>query len=199
MKIIALSAGIAAGKNYIADIFVEFGAEVFDADKVAHELMAKQDVIALVAKAFPEAIVDEVIDRGILAKIVFADEDALHELEEIIHPLVRKKYQDFLIEARGKGLDFVVLNIPLILEKLGYEYDYLLAIITDFEVRKRRFVARELQKKPENVLDLEEKFAKIVACQLDDEKRLELADFVLDGGAERSVLRRGVEEILGRI
>lgn len=190
MKIIGLTGGIASGKNFVAEIFAKNGAAVFDADAEVHEMM-KSDVALIreVRKNFSESFIDKKIDRKILSKIVFSDPKKLKILEKIIHPKVRKKYQEFLRDAKKNKKKIAVLNIPLLLETEGYECDKIIAIITPKTLRKKRFIEREKKKHPAaKISELGKKFQFIVAKQLADSERKKQADFILkNDGAANSV------------
>jgi dephospho-CoA kinase len=169
MKIIGLTGGIAAGKNFVSEIFAQNGAAIFDADAQVHQLFKSDEfVISRVAKKFPKSFVRKEIDRKILSKIVFAKEEKskknLEILEKILHPKVHQKYAEFLIKSRQENRNLVVLNIPLLLENKGYECEKIIAIIAPKSVQKKRFLARakKLAAKHGNGFDekIDEKSAK---------------------------------------
>jgi len=101
---IALTGGIACGKSLVAKFFEELGVQSLDADDVVHELEAPGGaaVAAIVARFGASVLApDGGIDRKKLAEIVFSATGRreaggpLHELEAILHPLVRKRLLDF--------------------------------------------------------------------------------------------------------
>src|SRR3989344_9206062 len=203
MKIIGLTGGVASRKNYVAEIFAQKGAGIFDADKEGHRLLdSDKSTISKVKKIFPESFIKEEIDRKILGKIVFADEKKLKILERIIHPQVRKNYQKFLQDCRKKKTNLVVLNIPLLLETKGYKYDYVVAIIAQKYLCKERFLNRERKKDLcQKISDLEKKFKQIISNQLPDVKRITESDFVLYNNQRLSKLSfsKKVDQIIQKI
>ncbi len=199
MKVLALTGGVASGKNFIADIFEKnFKCKIFDADHETHELIANDnEVKALIMRNFPDCIHEGQISRHKLGLEVFNDIDRLQTLEKIIHPRVQDRYQSFLKDAKSHKLEFIVLNIPLLLEKGHYDYDHLIAIATDKNTRKKRYVKRELKKDPtqyEEVLD--RKFERITKNQFEDEKRKALADFTIDGSLDKNDLKFKISQIM---
>jgi dephospho-CoA kinase len=182
MIIVGLTGGIASGKNFVAEVFAKNGAAIFDADKEVHELLeSDKSTFSAVKKNFPQAIIDKKIERKILGKIVFADEKKLKILEKILHPKVRKKYQEFLIKARKEKKKFAVLNIPLLLETKGYKCDYVIAIITKKSEQKKRFLDRALkQNLAANKIELTKRFIQITKKQLSNSARKKAADFVIE-------------------
>lgn len=196
MKIIGLTGGIASGKNFVANIFAENGAAVFDADSEVHQLLkCDKKTIEAVKNHFPESFVAEEIDRKILGKIVFSDLKKLKILEEILHPKVRKSYQIFLKKAVLEKRKVAILNIPLLLEKKGYECDFIIAITVAPSVQKKRFIARARKNSKESKDDLEKKFAQISAKQLTNNQRKSQSDFVIDTSCSKAEVQKKVQNI----
>jgi dephospho-CoA kinase len=188
MKIIGLTGGIAAGKNFVSEIFAQNGAAIFDADAQVHELFELDKlVISRVAKNFSESLVENKIDRKILSKLVFANEKKskknLEILEKILHPKVRQKYDEFLIKSRQENRNLVVLNVPLLLENKGYECEKIVAIIAPKSVQKKRFLARakKLAQKNDNRFDdksdekIDDKIAKKLGNRFDEKSGKKIA------------------------
>ncbi len=99
MYVIGLTGNIATGKSTVMAILAELGAEIIDADKVAHELMlpgapAYVQVVAEFGAGILAA--DGEIDRKKLGAIVFADSERLRRLDDIVHPLVVRHVAAYL-------------------------------------------------------------------------------------------------------
>lgn len=87
--LIGLTGNISTGKSTVARMLAEMGAEVIDADRVAHEVMrAGTPAHACIVEAFgPQVLAPGgEIDRARLGAIVFADPGSLARLESIVHP-----------------------------------------------------------------------------------------------------------------
>ena len=87
--LIGLTGNISTGKSTVARMLADLGAEVIDADRVAHEVMRAGTLAhARVVEAFgPQVLApDGEIDRARLGAIVFADPESLARLEAIVHP-----------------------------------------------------------------------------------------------------------------
>lgn len=94
MYIIGLTGNIATGKSAVLKFLGELGAEVIDADRIAHEaIQPGASGYLKVIGAFGTDIVtsDGSIDRKRLGEIVFSDGDQLRRLEQIVHPLVHER------------------------------------------------------------------------------------------------------------
>jgi dephospho-CoA kinase len=87
--LIGLTGNISTGKSTVAEMLSELGAEIVDADKVAHAVMrAGSPVHVRIVEVFGPQIVGQggEIDRKRLGALVFADPEALDTLESIVHP-----------------------------------------------------------------------------------------------------------------
>ncbi|MBA2382102.1 MAG: dephospho-CoA kinase [Chloroflexi bacterium] len=116
---IGLTGPIGCGKSTVAGWLVERGAVVLDADVIARELSAPgQPAHDAVLAVFGEGVrVDDgTLDRAALARIVFADPEALARLEAILHPVVRVRILAALREAEGAGAPAVVVEAIKLVE-----------------------------------------------------------------------------------
>lgn len=177
--ILGLTGSIGMGKSTIARLFRRRGVPVYDADQVVHDLYRK-DAVPLVAKLFPAAAKDGVIDRGVLGKLVFGNSDALHRLEAVIHPLVHQAEAEFVRRARACAVPLIILDIPLLFEKNREgRCDAVIVVSTDFSEQKRRVMSRS---------DMtEEKFNQIIERQVPDDVKRMRAHVVIETG-------RGIED-----
>jgi dephospho-CoA kinase len=86
---IGLTGNIATGKSTVGQMLVDLGADLIDADRVAHTVIAPDGAAyADIVQAFGAGILsaDGAIDRAKLGNIVFADAKALARLEALVHP-----------------------------------------------------------------------------------------------------------------
>ncbi len=114
--IIGLTGNIATGKSLVRGLLAELGAVTIDADQVAHEVIRRgQPAHAAIAAAFGDEILDEngEISRPALGGIVFADANALRQLEAITHPAVRGRID---AQVRSAAADVVVIEAIKLLE-----------------------------------------------------------------------------------
>ncbi len=105
--IIGLTGNIATGKSVVRRMLVNMGAFGVDADVVAHRMLYPgAPAYEPVVNTFGEAILDEndQISRKALGQIVFQDPDALHTLEELIHPGVEKAIKHLITHAGQKTI-----------------------------------------------------------------------------------------------
>ena len=92
--IIGLTGNIATGKSAIMKLAEEAGALLIDADMVVHSIMDHDSSMqAAIAVAFGPMVrlADGRINRAVLGELVFKDPTAMRDLEQMIHPAVRKE------------------------------------------------------------------------------------------------------------
>ena len=193
MRLIGLTGSIGMGKSQTAQIFVDEGVPVYDADATVHELYAKNGAaVKPVGALFPSAVVDGAIDRQKLAAIVLKDADALKQLEDIVHPMAGAAQVAFLQKHYAEGKAAVALDIPLLLEAGGSDrVDVVIVVSAPYEIQRARVLARPNMS--------EEKFNDILKKQLPDEKKRELADFIVDSSVSIDDARRQVRDILEQL
>ena len=91
--VIGLTGNIATGKSVVRRMLEHLGAYTIDADALTHRAYAKgapgyQQVIDKFGKWLVNR--DGEIDRKKLGSLVFRDDEAMKQLEDIVHPLVRQ-------------------------------------------------------------------------------------------------------------
>lgn len=174
MRVVGLTGSIGMGKSETAKMFAELNVPVFDADATVHALQAKNGpALPAIDRAFPGVVIDGVLDRDALGKLVFADPDAKARLEAIIHPMVGEARQQFFEHASAKGHKFVVLDIPLLFETGGDKAcDKIIVVSAPAEIQRSRVLARPGM--------TPEKFDNILARQTPDAKKRAGADYVIE-------------------
>jgi len=100
--VIGLTGNIATGKSVVRRMFEHLGAYSIDADALSHRTYSKgapgyQQVIDKFGKWLINK--DGEIDRSKLGNLVFSDPEAMAQLEEIVHPLVRQASEILLKRA----------------------------------------------------------------------------------------------------
>ncbi len=128
--IIGLTGGLGCGKSEVAKILKKRGLMVISADEVAHHLLEEDFVKSRIREIFGEVVFtpNGKVDRKKLAGIVFSDEERLHKLNSILHPLIRRVINAEIAKARERGENLVV-EIPLLLESKGaYDVDVIVVV-----------------------------------------------------------------------
>lgn len=172
--LVILTGGIATGKSTIAQRLRQHGIDVIDTDAIAHALTAPHGAaLPELRKAFGNAIfaADGTLDRAALRDIVFHDPDQKTQLEQILHPMIRRQAIEAIAAATSP---YVVADVPLFAETgfLREQADRVLVVDCPPDIQKQRLVARG--NLPEELADL------ILQAQAPRDTRLSLATDVLD-------------------
>ena len=188
-QVIGLTGGIACGKSTVARHLVELGATLVDADVIAREVVepGSEGLAAIVAR-FGEEMADEVegLRRKRLGALVFSDGQALAELNALLHPKISALIERRLESARRQGDPFVVIDAALLVEMGLHEHcDQVVVVDAPVKVQIERIAARD-------GLDGEQAQARIEA-QATRERRLDVADFVIENAGDLAALNRQVD------
>ncbi len=119
MKLVGLTGGIASGKSAVAAILKRLGAAVINADDLSREVVQPgEEAWKEIVDTFGPDILqqDQTLDRGKLRKIVFDNPQARKKLESIIHPRVRARAEEKILELATAGNSVVVYEVPLLFE-----------------------------------------------------------------------------------
>jgi dephospho-CoA kinase len=191
MFILGLTGSVGMGKSATARLFSEHGVPVHDADAVVHRLY-EGEAVAAIEQAFPGATSDGKVDRAKLASRVVNNPAALARLEAIVHPLVRAAEDRLIGEAKARGEEIVVLDIPLLFETGGEKrVDAAVVVTAPAEMQRARVLAR-----PGMTL---EKLETILARQMPDAEKRRRADFVVDTSKGFEAAREQVRAILASV
>jgi len=188
---VGLTGGIGAGKSEVSKLLVEHGAVLIDADRIAREVVAPGTPgLAAVVEAFGEDVLaeDGSLDRPRLGSVVFADPERLAVLNSIVHPLVGARSQE--LESAAAEDAVVVHDVPLLTENgLAPLYDLVIVVDASPETQLDRLVG---------LRGMTEQDARArMAAQATREKRLEIADIVIDNDVPLDELRRRVRDVWG--
>ncbi|MGO1973977.1 MAG: dephospho-CoA kinase [Propionibacteriaceae bacterium] len=184
MITIGLTGGIASGKTTVSDLLRERGAVIIDSDVLAREVVEPGTPgLAAVVARFGEGVLDpdRRLDRPALGAIVFADPEGRAELEQILHPAIRRRAAELQEAAPADAV--VVHVIPLLVETGQQDrFDRVVVVDVSPETQLERLLARD------DALTPDQARARINA-QADRTARLAVGDAVIsnDGSAEDTV------------
>ncbi|MFI6462113.1 dephospho-CoA kinase [Streptomyces sp. NPDC050528] len=186
---VGLTGGIGAGKSEVSRLLVGYGAVLIDADRIAREVVAPGTPgLAAVVEAFGEDVLgaDGALDRPKLGSIVFADPEKLAVLNEIVHPLVGRRSRE--LEAAAADDSVVIHDVPLLAENaLAALYDLVIVVDASPETQLDRLV---------RLRGMTEDDARArMAAQATREKRLAIADIVIDNDVPLETLERRVRDV----
>lgn len=191
MFILGLTGSLGMGKSATAAMFADEGVPVHDADAAVHRLY-EREAVPLIEAAFPRTTRDGKVDREALSRRVLGDPVAMKRLEAIVHPLVRKAEERFLVAAAAGGATVALLDIPLLFETGGEaRCDAVVVVSAPAEIQRARVLARPGM--------TEQKFQAMLARQMPDAEKRARADFIVDSGQGFDHARTQVRDILKQV
>jgi dephospho-CoA kinase len=187
--VVGLTGGIGSGKSEVAALFAGLGADVLDADDVAHSISARgQSGHAALVEAFGTECLrpDGAIDRGWLRERAFADPVFRDRLERALHPLIITAIRAAIDTWRSV---YGILVVPLLLERGGLLSSVRRVLVVDCpeELQVRRVVARSGL--------LPSAVRAIMATQLSRSERLAHADDVIDNSGAPAALEPQIQRL----
>ncbi|WP_029915899.1 dephospho-CoA kinase [Pelobacter seleniigenes] len=190
--ILGLTGNIAAGKSTVAQALARRGALVVDADQLARDVVAAgSPVLAQLVARFGRQILqaDGSLNRELLGRLVFADEEARSALNRIMHPAIAELARKTLAVLRKRSdIPLVVYEAPLLFEA-GAEkrVDKVLLVRIDPEVQLQRLMER-------NGFD-EHEARRRIAAQLGQDEKAARADFIIDNSGTPAELDRQLDRL----
>jgi dephospho-CoA kinase len=186
---VGLTGGIGAGKSEVSRRLAAQGAVIIDADLIAREVVAPgTDGFTAVVGVFGPDVVgsDGALDRSRLGDVVFADNEKLTALNAIVHPRVGARMRE-LEDAAGPG-SVVVHDVPLIAENgLADAYDLVVVVDVPPRIQLDRLVRHRGMSREQGQARM--------AAQASRERRLSIADIVVDNSGSLAELDRQVGEL----
>lgn len=191
MIILGLTGSIGMGKSSVLKILrTSYRLPVWDADHVARTLLATNKwVIRQLNDFFPEVIMDGRVDRMRLRDLTFRDLDRLHELEEILHPILRDKAIQFVARMQRESHAICVLEVPLLFETGWDEFcTHTIVAFAPAFIQEAR-VLRRIGMTWEHLEHVRE-------VQIPTSEKLKLATFPINTGASRGFTAKQIRDIM---
>ena len=171
MMKVGITGGIGSGKSTVCRLFAQKGIAVYDSDAAAKRLMQEDGALRRqLAGRFGEGTFrDGVLDRAYLAGIVFADPQALADLNALVHPVVMRDFDAWAARQEGS---YVILESALLFDA-GFDacVDRTVAVLAPEALRIERTCRRDRRTPGEVRLR--------IAAQTDDDTLSAKADYTL--------------------
>ena len=177
---IGLTGGIGVGKTYVGQIFINLGYPVFNADIEAKECIQNNNQLQnSIKNKFGEKIyVKGVLQREKLADIVFNDVLALKQLNNLVHPIVKKKFDDWCEKQTAK---IIIKEAAILFESNSHiTLDHIICVSTNLDTRIERIKKRDNISRKQIIDRIENQMP-----QIEKEK---LSDFVINNDGTQLIL-----------
>lgn len=179
---VGLTGGIGSGKTVVSDIFKRLGVQVYDADMEARILTnTSEEIKGEIKKYFGSKVFlnDGSLDRPGLALLVFSDEKKLSHLNSIIHPFVKKHFDDWL-QNHNKG-KYIIKEAAILFESESDKgLDKVITVTAPEEIKIRRVIERDNTS--------EERVRNVMKNQLSDEELVKRSDFIITNDGNTLVI-----------
>ena len=193
MKVIGITGGIASGKSTLsAYLKNKYQAYIFNADKEAKLLLNSKPITDKIKKAFPE-LLD--LSKNSISNEVFKNEESQKKINKIIHPIISDLIMQRINDKKNINTLFVIDAALIIESGMFKEYanngSKLILLIADKDLRLKRALGRgNLSKQTINDR---------MKLQMEDNKKMKYADFVIENNSTKSKLYGIIDEIIEKI
>lgn len=147
IKVIGLTGGIATGKSSVARFFTDHGITVIDADRLARDAVSPDSpALARIVSTFGQGVLmnDGTLDRKRLGEIIFSSPEKRRQLENILHPEIRKQAEEQIAQAAAAGQKHVIYMAPLLIEAGATDrVDAIWVVTVRPEIQLQRLMQRD--------------------------------------------------------
>lgn len=170
--IIGLTGGIGSGKTTVSKIFETMGCAVYNSDEKAKELYFNPQIKPLIIELLGQEAYLSVseINKDYISKKVFSNPELLGQLNQIIHPAVKKDFIDFKNKFSPETL--IIKETALLFEAgIHKDLDYSILVTAPNDIKINRVMRRSNISK--------EEIEKRMNAQWTDDQKKQLADKII--------------------
>ena len=193
--IIGLTGGAGSGKTMVARQFGKLGCAVIDADQLNHEVLTNPEIVHQIEQWWGPGVLraNGLVNREVVGRIVFAEENELRKLTNLVHPLIADREQAQMGEfLENSSVKAVVLDVPLLFETGQDKWcDKTVFVQADDGVRR----ARVAEKRGWD----EERLKKVEKIQMPLDSKAQKADYVIANNSTIPSLETAVAQVLSQI
>ena len=180
---IGLTGGIGSGKTFVGAIFSKLGIPVFNADDQARKCMSENEVLKQdIQNLFGDNAYHEgLLQNKVLANIVFNNHQQLEELNKLVHPVVRQRFDSWSVEQTSK---IIIKEAAILFESDSHvDLDKVICVSAPEETRIERVINRDNTSR--------EQVLRRIEIQIPQNEKEKLSDFV--------IINDGLELLLPKI
>lgn len=183
--LVGLTGGIGSGKSTIAKVFESLGVPIFNSDTIAKNIINNDaEVIGSIITQFGNVYEDGELDKVKMASIVFNNDKALMQLNNIVHPKVAEYFENWVKQNHSERI--LIKEAAILIESGAYkQMDKIITVTTPEQLRIQRVVSRDNSSR--------EKVIARIDAQLSDKEREEFTDYSIDNGGTHLVIPQVLE------
>lgn len=193
MYVVALTGGIGSGKSEAAKQFAALGVPIVDVDAISHALTATGNpFLQQIKDVFGSEIfnTDRSLNRAKLRALVLTEPEQRMKLEQLIHPAIHNAALNQLEENQKKLQPaYQLLVIPLLFENNRYQTVVNKALVIDCDEQLQIERAMTRSQLTENEVRA------MMAAQVSRERRLQLADEIIENNSTLEHLNKQVNKL----
>ncbi len=195
---IAITGKIGSGKSTVSKIIKNLGFFVFESDKEVDKIFKIERTRKKIKDLFFNKInnlikKDGSVNKSLLGDYVFLKKDELRNLEDLIHPLLKKEKQKFINSKKNEKILF--FDVPLLFEKkLFLQYNYVIYLHVNKKVQQERVLKRKKMniEKLEKILDAQDynlkEYNKFISIKIDTSKDINQTKKRLESFINKKIL-----------
>ncbi len=186
MQKIGITGSIGSGKSIVCKIFEQLGVPIYNADERAKLLMiSNAEIINKVKFLFGHESYSETgeLNRKHLSDIAFNNKDLLTQLNQIVHPIVFKDFENWLLKKEQLNINYIIKEAALMFETDSYKkLDKFIVVTAPMELRISRTMQRDSI--------LKEQVLSRMNNQLSQEEKLAKADYEIINDEQTSLIEQ---------
>ena len=192
MFIVGLTGNYGMGKSAVLQMFRELGAVTIDADWVVQQLLKEKAILKTIKVLFGAGVFDKKgnLDKSKIAQRIFRNKSLRLKLEDLLHPLVFERIDDFFRKTKN-GKKVFIVEAPLIFER-GYEsrFDKMIAVFTKEITTINRLSMLGIS--PKDVIER-------LKCQFPIKEKIKKSDFVIDNSMNPEKTKKQVTAVYKKL
>ena len=168
---IGLTGGIGSGKTFVGAIFSKLGIPVFNADDQARKCMSENVVLKQeIQNVFGDNLYHNgLLKNKVLADIVFNNNQKLEELNKLVHPVVRQRFDSWSVEQNSR---VIIKEAAILFESDSHvDLDKVICVSAPEESRIERVIKRDNTSR--------EQVLRRIEIQMPEKEKEKLSDFVI--------------------
>jgi dephospho-CoA kinase len=193
MILLGLTGGVGMGKSTSATLLAQHGVQVVDTDDLARQVVEPgQPALREIEEAFGGQVIaaDGGLQRESMARLVFSNDEKRRELEAILHPRIRERWQARATGWRAENQRIGAVIIPLLFETAAErEFDAIICVACSGASERERLRKRGWT---------DDQITQRIAAQWPTQKKMDLANFVVWTEPGVEVHRAQLERMLAR-
>ena len=186
--IVGIAGNIGSGKTMVSKFFEDFGAYYISADEIGWEILI--EIRDQVRAEFGESIIDgEEIDRKKLRDIVFSSNEKLTTLNELSHPLLKKKILELINNIKS---NMIVIDAALLFDwpEILNELDYSILVSSADDKKEERALKNGMDR---------QLFRKILRSQQNEGEMSKMATYTINNNGTVQELAEQSQRIFEEI